>query len=102
MASGRRHPAPKAGFAGGYVGPEHVTVGVEQDSSLREIVALIVELTRYGDVVRRDEFEPDGQPRRTLNSSQTLESSDLGATTLSQDNVRVTIARCVEAYDRWD
>lgn len=50
-----------------YEKPEPVNIGTSEEISIRDLVALIAELTGYkGDVVY-DATKPDGQPRRKLN-----------------------------------
>ncbi len=82
-----------------YDGPEPVNLGVGREITIRELVALIVELTGYRGGVRWDGSKPDGQPRRALDTSRALESFGFRATTLFRDGLRMTIARFLEAHD---
>ncbi|HLF70847.1 MAG TPA: GDP-L-fucose synthase [Dehalococcoidia bacterium] len=53
-----------------YDGADPVNIGAGFEVKIREIVALIVEMTGYRGTVRWDAFSPDGQPRRMLDTSR--------------------------------
>src|SRR5712692_991698 len=50
-----------------YDKPDPVNVGSAHEIAVRDLVALIAELTGFEGEIRYDETKPDGQPRRKLN-----------------------------------
>jgi len=50
-----------------YDKPEPVNLGTSQEISIRDLVALIAELTDFDGQILYDASKPDGQPRRKLN-----------------------------------
>ena len=56
-----------------YDDPEPVNLGTGREISIRELVALIVELTGFEGEIRWDTSKPDGQPRRVLDTSRAKE-----------------------------
>jgi GDP-L-fucose synthase len=56
-----------------YDGTEPVNLGVGQEMTIRDLVALIVRLTGFEGEVRWDPSKPDGQPRRALDTSRARE-----------------------------
>ncbi len=74
-----------------YDDAEPVNLGVGQEITIRELVALIVRLTAFAGEVRWDPSRPDGQPRRALDTSRARECFDFVAGTSFQDGLRRTI-----------
>jgi nucleoside-diphosphate-sugar epimerase len=50
-----------------YNKPDPVNLGSSEEISIRDLVALIAELTDFKGTVAFDASKPDGQPRRKLN-----------------------------------
>lgn len=74
-----------------YNKPEPVNIGSGQEISIRELVELIVELTGFkGDIIW-DDSQPDGQPRRMLDTTRAYEEFQWRATTKFEDGLRRTI-----------
>jgi GDP-L-fucose synthase len=74
-----------------YDGAEPVNLGVGREITIRELVELIVRLTRFAGEIRWDPSKPDGQPRRALDTSLARERFGFVATTDFQDGLRRTI-----------
>ncbi|HXI94591.1 MAG TPA: NAD-dependent epimerase/dehydratase family protein, partial [Candidatus Acidoferrum sp.] len=53
-----------------YEKPEPVNLGTSEEISIKELVALIAELTEFEGEVIYDPSKPDGQPRRKLNTDR--------------------------------
>jgi GDP-L-fucose synthase len=53
-----------------YDDPDPVNLGTGEEITIRELVALIAELTGFEGEIRWDASKPDGQPRRTLDTSR--------------------------------
>ena len=53
-----------------YDGPEPVNIGSAFEVSIRDLVHLIVELTKFRGSIRWDTTQPNGQPRRKLDISR--------------------------------
>ena len=79
-----------------YDGPDPVNLGVGHEITIRELVELIVRLTRFAGEIRWDPSKPDGQPRRALDTSRARERFGFVATTEFEDGVR----RTIEWYER--
>jgi len=74
-----------------YDGAEPVNLGVGREITIRDLVGLIVRLTRFGGDIRWDSSKPDGQPRRALDTSRARERFGFVATTDFEDGLRRTI-----------
>jgi GDP-L-fucose synthase len=74
-----------------YDGPEPVNLGVGREITIRDLVELIVRLTRFAGEIRWDPSKPDGQPRRALDTSRAHERFGFVATTDFEDGLRRTI-----------
>lgn len=74
-----------------YDGDEPVNVGAGREISIRDLVALIAELTGFGGEIVWDAAQPDGQPRRCLDVSKAVASFGFRATTDLVDGLRRTI-----------
>jgi GDP-L-fucose synthase len=74
-----------------YDGADPINLGVGQEITIRELVGLIVELTRYRGEIRWDTSKPNGQPRRALDTSRAREKFGFVAGTSFADGLRRTI-----------
>jgi GDP-L-fucose synthase len=74
-----------------YDGAEPVNLGVGREITIRDLVELIVRLTRYEGEVHWDPSKPDGQPRRALDTSRAREQFGFEARTSFEDGLRRTI-----------
>jgi GDP-L-fucose synthase len=72
-------------------GPEPVNLGVGREITIRELVTLIAELTRFTGEIRWDDSKPDGQPRRALNTDRARERFGFEARIPWEDGLRATI-----------
>jgi GDP-L-fucose synthase len=79
-----------------YDGAEPVNLGVGREITIRDLVELIVRLTRFEGEIRWDPTKPDGQPRRALDTSRARERFGFVARTGFEDGLRNTI----EWYER--
>ena len=74
-----------------YDGGDPVNLGVGQEITIRDLVALIVSLTGFRGEVRWDPSKPDGQPRRALDTSRALEAFGFQARTSLEQGLRRTV-----------
>jgi GDP-L-fucose synthase len=74
-----------------YDDAEPVNLGVGREITIRDLVALIVQLTGFEREVRWDPSKPDGQPRRALDTSRARERFGFVAGTSFEDGLRRTI-----------
>jgi GDP-L-fucose synthase len=79
-----------------YDGADPVNLGVGREITIRELVELIADLTRFEGEIRWDPTKPDGQPRRALDTSRARERFGFVARTSFEDGLRSTI----EWYER--
>jgi len=77
--------------AEGYDGAEPVNLGVGSEIAIRDLVSKIVELTGFAGEIRWDASKPDGQPRRTLDTSRAREQFGFVANTSLRAGLRQTI-----------
>jgi GDP-L-fucose synthase len=75
-----------------YDGPEPVNLGAGEEISIRELAALIGELTGFTGDIRWDTSMPNGQPRRSLDPSRAQERFRFTARTSLRDGLERTIA----------
>jgi GDP-L-fucose synthase len=75
-----------------YDGAEPVNIGAGFEITIRDLVNLIVELTRYRGEVVWDRSKPDGQPRRMLDTSRARERFGFEARTGFREGLQRTIA----------
>ncbi len=75
-----------------YDGADPVNLGVGHEITIRELVELIVRLTRFEGEIRWDSSKPDGQPRRALDTSRAREGFGFAAGTSFEDGLRRTVA----------
>ncbi len=74
-----------------YDGPEPVNVGSGMEISIRDLVYLIAQLTRYPGEIRWDTSKPDGQPRRRLDVSRAEQLFGFRARTPFEEGLRQTV-----------
>jgi GDP-L-fucose synthase len=74
-----------------YDGPDPVNVGTGQEITIRDLVTLIAKLTNFEGDVHWDASKPDGQPRRSLDTSQARELFDFEAKMGLEEGLRHTI-----------
>ena len=74
-----------------YEGAEPVNLGVGAEITIRELVELIVRLTRFEGELRWDATKPDGQPRRALDTSRARELFGFEAGMGFEEGLRRTI-----------
>ena len=74
-----------------YDGAEPVNLGAGFEISIRELVDLIARLTGFRGEIRWDATKPDGQPRRSLDTSRAERLFGFRATTGFEEGLRATI-----------
>ena len=75
-----------------YEGADPVNLGTGREIIIRDLVDLIVGITRFEGEVRWDHSKPDGQPRRALDTSRARERFGFVATTSFEDGLAATVA----------
>ncbi len=75
-----------------YAGDELVNLGSGQEISIKELVETVVELTGYEGEIVWDTSRPNGQPRRSLDTSRARERFGFVASTPLRDGLQSTIA----------
>jgi len=75
-----------------YDGPDPVNVGSGFEISIRDLVLLIAELTGFRGAVRWDVRQPNGQPRRRLDTTRAEQAFGFRATTDFRQGLDRTIA----------
>ncbi|MDA2927295.1 GDP-L-fucose synthase [Acidobacteria bacterium AH-259-G07] len=71
---------------------EPVNLGTGQETRIRDLADLIARLCNYRGSILWDHSQPDGQPRRRLDTSKADEQFGFAATTPFEDGLRRTIA----------
>jgi GDP-L-fucose synthase len=74
-----------------YNDPEPVNLGSGREISIKELVELIVELTGFQGRVLWDATQPDGQPRRCLDTTRAEQAFGFRARTAFREGLRRTI-----------
>jgi GDP-L-fucose synthase len=74
-----------------YDDADPVNLGVGREITIRDLVELIVRLTRFEGAIQWDESKPDGQPRRALDTSRARERFGFTARTSFEDGLRATV-----------
>lgn len=74
-----------------YDGPEPVNLGASRETSIKELVELIADLTGFDGEIRWDPSKPDGQPRRCVDASRARRYFGWEATTDFREGLRRTI-----------
>jgi len=75
-----------------YNRPEPVNIGAGFEISIRELAELIVELTGYAGRIVWDTSQPDGQPRRMLDTTRAWEEIGFRSRTDFREGLRRTIS----------
>lgn len=75
-----------------YAGDDLVNLGSGQEISIKELVETVVELTGYEGEIVWDTSRPNGQPRRSLDTSRARERFGFVASTPLRDGLQSTIA----------
>jgi len=75
-----------------YDGPEPVNLGAGFEITIRDLVELIARLMGFSGELRFDAAQPDGQPRRSLDTSRAERLFGFRAATSFEDGLRRTIA----------
>ncbi len=78
--------------AEGYDGAEPVNLGAGFEILIRDLVGLIARLMGFGGEIRWDHTKPDGQPRRSLDTSRAERLFGFRAVTSFEDGLERTIA----------
>jgi len=78
-----------------YDGPDPVNIGSGFEISIRDLVQLIAELTGFRGGVRWDVRQPNGQPRRRLDTTRAEQAFGFRATT----DFRVGLERTIAWYE---
>jgi GDP-L-fucose synthase len=74
-----------------YDGPEPVNIGSGVEIAIRDLVALVAELTGFDGRIVWDVTKPDGQPRRCLDTSRAEKEFAFRARTELREGLRWTI-----------
>ncbi len=83
-----------------YGEPEPVNVGAGQEITIRDLVTLIGELTGFTGEIRWDASKPDGQPRRSLDTSRAVSAFGFRAEIGFREGLRETIDWWVASRER--
>ena len=75
-----------------------VNIGTGMEISIRDLVALIMELTRFKGGVVWDAYQPDGQPRRRLDVSRAYEEFGFKARVRLEEGLKKTIRWYTQHY----
>jgi GDP-L-fucose synthase len=75
-----------------YEGPDPVNLGTGGEPSIRELAALIADLTGFEGEIEWDTSMPNGQPRRSLDPSRARELFGFEARTSLRDGLERTVA----------
>lgn len=85
-----------------YDGAEPVNLGSGREITIRELASVIAKLVGYTGEIRWDASQPDGQPRRRLDTSRAKDLFGFEARTPFEEGLRRTIAwyRGIRRYER--
>lgn len=75
-----------------YDGPEPVNLGSGQEITIRDLVGLIAGLCEFRGEINWDNSQPNGQPRRRLDTSRAERYFGFRANTALEDGLRATIS----------
>lgn len=75
----------------GYDDPEPVNLGSGMEISIRELAAVVAQVTGFTGELRWDASKPDGQPRRRLDTSRAWERFGWRATTDFRTGLQATV-----------
>ncbi len=76
--------------------PTPINLGAGSEISIRDLVALIVNATGFQGAIEWDTTKPDGQPRRSLDTSRAATLLGWKARTDLEEGLRRTVAWYVE------
>jgi len=79
--------------------PTPINLGAGFEITIRDLVHLIAELTGFEGEIRWDETKPDGQPRRSLDTSRAKELLDWESQTSFREGLKQTIDWWIEHGD---
>jgi GDP-L-fucose synthase len=74
-----------------YDGPDPVNLGAGFEISIRDLVELIADISRFRGDITWDTSKPDGQPRRSLDTSRAATYFGFRATTPFEEGLRRTV-----------
>ncbi len=74
-----------------YASSEPVNLGSGEEIRIGDLARLIAEATGFKGEIRFDPSQPDGQPRRKLDTSRALEEFGWKSTTTFRDGLRATV-----------
>ena len=74
-----------------YSKPDPVNIGSGSEISIFNLVSLVADLTGFGGNIKWDVSQPDGQPRRLLDTSRARQEFQWSADTKLKDGLRQTI-----------
>ncbi len=74
-----------------YNSADPVNIGAGCEITIRDLVQTIARLCNYGGEIRWDASQPDGQPRRMLDTSRARERFGFEASTAFEDGLQATI-----------
>jgi GDP-L-fucose synthase len=74
-----------------YDKPDPVNIGSGQETSIRDLAKLVIELCDFPGQIRWDASKPDGQPRRCLDTSRARREFGFEATTSFREGLLETI-----------
>jgi GDP-L-fucose synthase len=74
-----------------YNGPDPVNLGVGREITIRELVETIARLTGFVGDIQWDSSKPDGQPRRSVDTSRARAEFGFEARTSFEDGLRRTV-----------
>ena len=74
-----------------YDDAEPVNLGSGEEIRIADLARLIAEVTGFEGEIRFDPSQPDGQPRRKLDTSRALKAFGWHATTSFRDGLRATV-----------
>jgi len=74
-----------------YDGPQPVNLGASSEISIKDLTELIARLTGFEGRLAWDTSRPDGQPRRSLDTTRARELFGFEASTSLEDGLRTTI-----------
>lgn len=74
-----------------YDKPDPINVGSGQEITIRELTGLIGDLTSFSGTVTWDSSQPDGQPRRSLDTHRAEREFGFKARTTLRDGLRKTV-----------
>ncbi len=75
-----------------YSGVAPVNVGAGREVAIRDLVAMIAQMTGFEGEIAWDDSKPDGQPRRMLDTARAKEAFGFEASTPLETGLRETVA----------